>query len=277
MAPDAGAVRRPLYGPVLFTPGDRPDRFDKGRDASRGALILDLEDGVGPANKARAREATCEWLARGGGALVRINAVDTAAFGDDVAALASARGVAAIVIPKTQSAADLEKVARVWPAASLFPLIESPEGLARLGEIAAVRGIVQLVLGALDMHAAVGMRFPQVDFITYCRIQLALASRIARLAAPVDSPFPGFKDAEAVARDAQAAAGLGFAAKLCIHPAQLEPVRNAFMPSDEELAWAREVEAAAASGGAVAVRGAMVDAPVVASARQILDRAKQLA
>jgi len=275
-ADDAGAARAPLYGPVLFTPADRPDRFDKGREASRGALILDLEDGVGPANKPTARDAAREWLGRGNAALVRVNAVDTPAFADDVAALDSAKGFSAIVIPKAQSAADLEKVARAWPGAALFPLIESPEGLARLGEIAAARGVVQLMLGALDMHAAVGMRFPQADFITYCRIQLALASRMARLAAPIDSPFPGFKDAEAVAQDAQAAAGLGFAAKLCIHPAQLEPVRNAFMPSDEELAWAKEVEAAAASGGAVSVRGAMVDAPVVSSARQLLERARQL-
>ena len=276
MAGDAAAARRPLYGPVLFTPADRPDRFDKGRDASHGSLILDLEDGVGPANKQAARDAAREWLGRGNAALVRVNAVDTAAFGDDVAALASARGFTAIVIPKTQSAADVDKVARAWPGAALFPLIESPQGLARLGEIAAARGVVQLMLGALDMHAALGMRFPQADFIAYCRIQLALASALARLAPPVDSPFPGFKDPDAVARDAQAAAGLGFAAKLCIHPAQLEPVRNAFMPTAEELAWAREVEAAAASGGAVSVRGAMVDAPVVSSARQLLERARQL-
>lgn len=269
------AAPGPLYGPVLFTPADRPDRFDKGRDASRGALILDLEDGVAPANKPGARDAAREWLGRGNVALVRVNAVDTAAFGDDVAALASAKGLEAVVIPKAQSAADVAKVARAWPGAALFPLVESPAGLCRLGEIAGAHGVVQLMLGALDMHAALGMRFPQADFIAYCRIQLALASQVAGLAPPVDSPFPGFKDAAAVARDAGAAAGLGFAAKLCIHPAQLDPVRSAFTPSEDELAWAREVEAVAAAGGAGSVRGAMVDAPVLASARQILDRARR--
>jgi citrate lyase subunit beta/citryl-CoA lyase len=276
MARDAAAARRPLYGPVLFTPADRPDRFDKGREAGHGALILDLEDGVGPATKAAARAAAHERLGRGNTALVRVNAVDTDAFGDDEAALASASDLAAIVIPKTQSASDLAKVAQAWPGAALFPLIESPEGLARLAEIASARGVVQLMLGALDMHAALGMRFPQADFISYCRIQLVLASQSAGLAPPVDSPFPGFKDLDEVARDARSAAGSGFAAKLCIHPAQLQPVRHAFMPTADELAWAREVDAAAGTGGAVSVRGAMVDAPVVKSARRLLERARQL-
>src|SRR4051812_11988009 len=117
------APRAPLYGAILFTPADRPDRFDKGWAASGGALILDLEDGVAPPCKAVARESIAGWIAPGRDALVRVNAVDTAAFADDVASLTSTN-LPAIVIPKTQSAADVAAVARAWPGAALFPLIE---------------------------------------------------------------------------------------------------------------------------------------------------------
>jgi citrate lyase beta subunit len=79
-----------------------------------------------------------------------------------------------------------------------------------------------------------------------------------------------------VARDAAAAARLGFAAKLCIHPAQVETVDQAFRPPPAQLAWAREVLAAVESrAAALQVRGRMVDAPVVASAHAVLARSGQ--
>ena len=93
------------------------------------------------------------------------------------------------------------------------------------------------------------------------------------LAAPVDSPNPAVRELEQVSTDALAAARLGFAGKLCIHPAQLGAVNAAFRPTEDQLTWAREVLAAAESGaGALQLRGQMVDAPVVASARAILGR-----
>ena len=100
-----------------------------------------------------------------------------------------------------------------------------------------------------------------------------LASRIAHVAAPIDSPHPTIRELDEVAGDAQAAARMGFSGKLCIHPDQVPCVAAAFRPSEEQLAWAREVIAAADSGaGAMQARGRMVDAPVLASARALLAR-----
>lgn len=264
-----------LFGAVLFTPGDRPERFEKGLKASRGALILDLEDGVAPERKSEARDAVAAWIASGNHPLVRVNAVRSQAFRDDVARLFDV-SISAILIPKAESATDVEAVRSIWPSASLYPLIESPLGLAQVAEIARHAGVRQLCFGALDLHAACGMRFPQQSFLDYCRIQLVVASKVARIAPPVDTPYPGYQDSAAVTQDAAAAARLGFNAKLCIHPAQLEPVNAAFRPSAEDTQWAREVVEASRKGGAVTVGGAMVDAPVVASAQQILARSAQL-
>ena len=65
--------------------------------------------------------------------------------------------------------------------------------------------------------------------------------------------------------------GLGFAGKVAIHPDQVGTINHAFTPSPEESARARAVlEASArAGGGAFAVEGRMVDAPVLRRAQRI--------
>lgn len=268
-------VTSTLFGAVLFTPGDRPDRFEKAWSTSRGSMIVDLEDAVAADRKEVARAALARWLDSGARPLVRINSVSSGIFPEDASAL-SRLTLQGIVIPKVESPADVEKVRSIWPGAALYPLIESPSGLANVKQIARQAGVIQLLFGALDLHASCAMSFPQPSFVDYCRIQIVLASCMAGIAAPVDTPFPGFKDSHAVAADASAAAKLGFNAKLCIHPAQIEPVNAAFRPSTEEMKWAHEVVEASKAGGAVTVSGAMVDAPVLVSAMQILARSGRL-
>lgn len=264
-----------LQGGVLFTPADRPDRFDKGWSASNGQLILDLEDAVAPERKPLARGQVQAWLgATARMPLVRLNAVDSPYFRDDRAKLGGI-DLPYLIVPKVDAPGDLEAVRAVWPRAHLFPLIESPQGLEAAVEIARSPGVVQLALGGLDLHAECRVPFPHSGLLEHCRIRLMLASRLAGLPGPIDTPYPGFRDAHEVETDAKAAAKLGFAAKLCIHPAQLDTVNGAFAPSQDEVEWAREVLAAAHAGGgagAVQVRGRMVDAPVIAAAQRLLSR-----
>lgn len=262
-----------LRGAVVFTPGDRAERFDKGWAASSGQLILDLEDAVTPERKAAAREAVANWIAAcGHQALVRVNSTDSIYFGQDCAVL-GALPIAGLVVPKVNFASDLDTVRATWPTTALFPLIETAQGLESACEIAQAPGVSQLMLGALDLHADCGIQFSHPALLEHARLRLVLASRVGGIKAPVDSPHPAVHDLDEVSTDAQAAARLGFAGKLCIHPAQVTPVNDAFRPSEEQLAWAREVLAAAESGaGALQVRGRMVDAPVIASARAILGK-----
>lgn len=266
-----------LRGAVLFTPGDRPERFDKGWAASGGQLILDLEDAVSAQGKAAARDAVTQWVrASGRHPIVRVNATDTPFFAEDCAALA-ALPLGGLVIPKVNAAPDLQAVGAAWPGMHLFPLIETPQGLENAPSIGRVAGVRQLLLGALDLHAACAIDFPHPALMQHARLRLVLASLLASIPPPVDSPNPSVRELAIVSEDARDAAALGFAAKLCIHPAQLEGVNEAFRPSPDQVAWAREVLAAVEAGaGAVQVRGRMVDAPVVSSARRILDRSSSL-
>ena len=102
-----------------------------------------------------------------------------------------------------------------------------------------------------------------------------LASRVANLAAPVDSPTPGFDDLEHVRAESIAARRLGFGGKLCIHPSQVPVANDSFRPSSAEIEWATRIrDAARAAGGAVvAVDGKMVDRPVLDLADRILAQA----
>jgi citrate lyase subunit beta/citryl-CoA lyase len=65
---------------------------------------------------------------------------------------------------------------------------------------------------------------------------------------------------------------MGFGAKLCIHPKQVAIVKTAFMPSDQELAWAQRVIDAdkTSKGGAIKLDGRMIDRPVVLLAQRTL-------
>lgn len=259
----------------LFVPADRPDRIGKALRAGADAVIVDLEDAVAPAAKTAARDALAGWLEGADAApiLVRINGAQTPWFDDDLRLLAKP-AVAGIVVAKAESAAALAAVHAAAPSAPVLPLIEAAAGFAALGALTAAPGVQRLVFGSIDFQVDLGIEGEDEELLFF-RSQLVLASRLAGLLSPVDGVTPSIDDEPAVSRDTARARRLGFGAKLCIHPKQVSAVNRAFTPSDAEVGWARRVLAAAeASGGAaVAVDGKMVDAPVLARARTLLDRA----
>jgi citrate lyase subunit beta/citryl-CoA lyase len=112
--------------------------------------------------------------------------------------------------------------------------------------------------------------------LLFFRTQMVLHSRLAGIAPPVDGVSAAIDDAQRLWADAQRARRLGFGAKLCIHPRQVDAVRRGFMPSPAEVTWAqRVVDAAAAAGGAaIALDGKMIDKPVLHRARDVLGQSQ---
>ena len=267
---DARAMHSRSY---LFVPGNRPERFDKACAAGAGAVIIDLEDAVVPAEKIAARAALRDWLSASKSVLIRINSAETEWFQDDLA-LCSLPGVAGIVLPKSERAEHLRTVADAG-AATILPLIESAHGFARLSEIAQQARVQRLIFGSIDFQLDLGIE-GEDDALLFFRSQLVLQSRLANLLSPVDGVSVGIDDVDQLRIDTQRARRLGFGAKLCIHPRQVETVNHAFRPDAASVAWATKVVAAAdkAGGAAVAVDGKMVDLPVLLKARAILDEGK---
>ena len=104
---------------------------------------------------------------------------------------------------------------------------------------------------------------------------VAVAARAADVQA-LDTPYVKFRDPDGLRREAGLARRLGYAGKFAIHPAQIEVIDAVFSPTDAEIERARRVLEAArvaelAGRGSVSLDGEMVDAPVVARARNVLD------
>lgn len=253
----------------LFVPGDRPDRFDKAFQTDADVVIIDLEDAVSTDNKKIALDAALAALAGEGvsadfRALVRINALD------DVATIAGSSRLLGVMIPKAEDGAAIAAATTALPAdVAVVALIETARGVANAPAIATVPRVTRLAFGAIDFSADVDATDPAV--LDYARAALVVASRVADLPAPVDSPSTTFTDLDAVGSDTRHARELGFGGKLCIHPAQLDPVAHGFAPTAAEVEWATRV--VGLEGGAVQLDGAMVDKPVVDRAKRILARA----
>lgn len=116
---------------ALFVPATRADRIAKALASGVDGVIVDLEDAVAPGDKAPARESLRRFLEDEPRArlCVRINAAGSAEHRPDVA-LCAHPGIAAIVLPKADAVADIERVAATGKP--VWPLIESATGVVEL-------------------------------------------------------------------------------------------------------------------------------------------------
>jgi citrate lyase subunit beta/citryl-CoA lyase len=263
-------MQTPLLRSYLFVPGNRPDRFEKALASGADAVIIDLEDAVPAAEKVSARASVLGWLSPRRPVYVRVNAFETEWFRDDVE-ICRQSGVAGVVLPKAEHAAQIEAIrARLGAGMPILPIVETALGLWNVETLARTPPVERLVFGALDL--GVDLQISGDEGLAAFRAQVVLVSRVAGLQPPIDSPTTTFTDGEVVRADASRARHIGFGGKLCIHPAQVAPVREAFAPTQAETAWARQVLAAdaASAGAATAIAGEMVDRPVVARAKAIL-------
>ncbi|HEX3721638.1 MAG TPA: HpcH/HpaI aldolase/citrate lyase family protein, partial [Nitrolancea sp.] len=81
-------------------------------------------------------------------------------------------------------------------------------------------------------------------------------------------------DLAGLRQETMESADVGFAAKACIHPTQVETVLDAFAPTIQQTTRATRIVAEAEhQAGAFALDGQMVDAPIIARARHVLGHA----
>lgn len=281
---------------LLFVPGGEPRRLARAREAGADTVLFDLEDAVASDDKPRARALVAEALRAGAfgeaEAAVRVNAPSTRFCDADLAAVVAA-GAEAVLVPKAERVDELAGVAaaldgleraagRPPGSVRLLALVETAAGVAgALALAAATPRLEALCFGHADF--ARDMRLPAADagggVILHARCALAVAAR-ARGLAPIDSVCLAVRDDEAMRADAALGMQLGFDGKLCIHPRQVAIANQVYTPTAEQIAGAARVVAAwrqaQAEGRAVCtLDGAMVDAPVVAAAQEILARARR--
>ena len=266
-----------LSSHFLFAPGTRPERFQKALDSGADAVILDLEDAVPEEEKELARNAIrSAWPSftqeQKGRLVIRSNSPGSKFYSADLI-LAKELDITCILIPKSESPDQINGAALVLPNSAIIPMIETALGLEHLREIANSNQVIRLALGNIDLQVDLGMTcgVDETELQT-ARFQIVLASRLAEIAPPIDGVTPSTDNIEQITRDAKRAKRMGFGAKLCIHPKQVAIVQAAFMPSQEDLVWAKKVIEAdkASKGGAVKLDGRMIDRPVVVLAQRTL-------
>lgn len=281
---------------MLFLPGNTPSIIINGEILGADAVILDLEDAVSPTEKDSARVLVRNAISRMGfggcEVIVRINATDTDYWKKDLDAIIPVRP-AMIMPPKTGTAQDVLRVDEYisaledrlgWPrnTVRLIPLIETALGVENAFAIASASPrVAAIFLGGEDLTADLQCkRTKQGDEILYARCRMVCAARAAGVDV-YDTPFTDVNDDEGIYDDARKAKSLGFTGKSSISPRHIEAINAVFSPTEAEIEYAREVLEAIRVGqeqgrGAVALRGKMIDAPIVARARRTLEAARAL-
>jgi len=261
-----------MFPALLFCPGDRPDRFEKALAAADG-VVLDLEDAVSPDSKTTARGVVVDALRRLplDRVVVRINGVDSPWHDADVETLREVRGVT-VMLPK----AELPPQVAALAPAPVIALCETALGILASAQLAQVSNCSGLLWGSEDLAVSLHGRSSRyrsgalTGVSAHARHTVLVAARSAGRFA-IDAAHVDIKDTAGLAAETLDAVTMGFDAKACIHPAQVQHVRDAFVPDAEELRWARAVLAAAAQApGVFRYEGRMIDAPLVEHARTLL-------
>jgi citrate lyase subunit beta / citryl-CoA lyase len=246
----------------LYVPADRPDRVEKAFASGAHAVIVDLEDAVAPDTKNAARANLASYFAapRDRRVHVRVNPLSTPWGRADVAALAGLH-VDGVTLPKVESPAD------VVDASHVHCLIESAAGVEAAFEIARHTGVSGISLGEADLRGETGAGEAGLD---WARSRIVNAAAAAGLPRPPQSVYPDVRDLAGLAASCAHGRELGFLGRAAIHPAQLPVIKQAYLPTEAETTWARELveRFEQSESGAFAFEGAFVDAAIVRSARQ---------
>jgi citrate lyase subunit beta/citryl-CoA lyase len=286
---------------LLFIPADDEKKLAKGLATGADALILDLEDAVSAARKPAARSLAKQYIeetqrsASRPQILVRINALDTAYWQDDLLGIMEAHPDA-IVLPKARSGEDVhtlsvalghaeQRAGKQGRGTRIVALTtETPISLLQMHSyVGASTRLLALTWGAEDLSAAIGARGNREDdgrsWTSPFRLarDLCLFTAAAAEVAAIDTVFVNFRDAEGFRAECVAAARDGFSGKMAIHPNQVAVINEVFTPAADEIALSQEIVQAFKANpqaGVIAIGGHMVDKAHVARAERLLQRAK---
>lgn len=276
----------------LYCPGNSPAMVQNAGIYGADSIIFDLEDSVAVTEKDAARNLVRNALMSlnfgRSERTVRINSPDTPYFTEDLRAIVPARPDA-IVLPKAETAEGIEEVSEQIGkleeefgiesgSIAIMPIIESARGVLNAEKIATAPRVVAISPGGEDLTADLGVeRTRDGEELAYIKSRLALAASAAKIQV-LDTVFSAVTDEEGLIAATKRSIQMGFHGKAVIHPTQIGPVHDAFMPSDSDIYKARKVvqaydQAMAAGQGVISVDGKMIDVPVYNRMKRILQRA----
>ncbi|KAG0371474.1 hypothetical protein BGX24_001622 [Mortierella sp. AD032] len=279
---------------IFYVPGSDERKLKSSLSLGADCLVYDLEDGVAFNRKNIAREMVFDALEasehRKAEKAVRINAVGSGLEFDDLNVVLRSSRLQAIVIPKVQSAKDVQFVSQMVDSVAPFitrknvriiASIESALGVMNLKEIATSDPRVDaLVFAAEDYCADLGLtRTREGTEMLYGRQAIVTAAHAYGLQA-IDLVCMDYKNDDILREECEFGRRMGFLGKQAVHPRQLEIIQRCFLPTDHEIARAADIsegyqEHSKRGVGAFNYNGKVIDLPVVKWAEKILSRARQ--
>lgn len=287
---------------LLFVPADSERKLAKAEASGADTLLLDLEDAVSGSRKPAARQIGAEYIkaqrpreARPH-LYVRINALDTSYWQDDLAGVMGA-APDGIMLPKPRSGEDVHKLSialnhaeeRAGIAVGTTRIIaiatEMPVSLLSMSTyIGASSRLEGLTWGAEDLSAELGSRATREDgaagWTSPYRLarDFTLYTAVAAGVQPIDTVYIDFRDAQGFREEARLAARDGFTGKMAIHPDQVAMINEVFTPNPDEIARAEAIVRLFIDNpdaGALSLDGRMVDRPHLIRAQRLLARVKK--
>ncbi len=302
-----------MFRTLLFIPGNNKRFLEKSKFLYPDILCFDLEDSVPLSEKAIARNMIMESFIsnkrsnhidsnkdnknnnntnykdkESSQLFVRINSFESELYEQDLESVVC-ESLDGIVIPKVNSASELKKITEIIAnletkkklkkTIKLIPSIESSQGVVNSYHIAKFNSrICSLVFGVFDYLYDMKLDYDNEGLgYSYARSKIPVDARAAGIPA-LDSIWQNVDDLEGLKRDAKIAKRIGYAGKTIIHPKHIEPVHNVFVPSQNEIEWAKKVVARlnqiqeqGDKRGAFKIDGRMIDAVHFKQAKLILD------
>jgi citrate lyase subunit beta / citryl-CoA lyase len=276
----------------LYVPGDSPKMLTKAVGVPADVLLLNLEDGVTPANKRTARKNVTDALQtrdlRGRETIVRINSLDSGTGKDDLAAVVPCRPTG-ICLPKVERGSDiqaadgaiteLERACGITEGSlRIHAMIESASGVLRALEIGlASKRMASLIFGSADYEKDLRCEAGEDRAELLFALQsIVTAARAAGIDA-IDAPCFDLRNADLLCSQALQARRLGFEGKSALTPGQVQVINELFAITEAQVAWAEkvltELSGAEDRGRALTTMdGQLIDNPHKTAAENILLR-----
>ena len=284
--PDRGILEGMTHPPrsVLYVPASRRKFLYKIPSLPADLILVDLEDGVAPAEKEGAREhvrAASAAGSLGGGRpwMLRVNGGRLGPPPEDLTLIGFVHPTV-VVLPKAEDPDVVRSLAGRLAdhGAATALMIETAVGVARAMELLGAHpAVCMAIVGSADLQASLRAR-PDAKRVweLHALSHVLLAARRHEKSA-IDSVYFKYKDDDGLRAHAAIARDLGYDGKSCIHPAQVSPIHDVYQSTPEEVAWARRVleawrTARGASVGVAAMDGEMIEALHVGLAERILAR-----
>jgi len=235
---------------ALYMPASNTRAIAKGPNIDADAIILDLEDSVGPAEKVIAREQAIE-------------AFTTLDYGYRLKALR----INAVGSPWHED--DLNAALKAQPDVVVLPKAETAEE-------------VNTVIDALR-HAGMEPDMPVTSDRTYLLpwiMQLVAVAKAHSLAL-LDGVYNRFSDTLGFTAECEQAVAMGMNGKTLIHPSQVAVANTLFSPSESDIANAAAIVEAFSNpdnqnAGVIQVAGQMVERLHLDMAEAVLERVQRI-